>query len=593
MNQCTEMGLRASTVSAIAVLAILNGVIADDWFITMKSGRRLMMYDLQAGIGHASSEKAKRIVFEISDFMLAGHDLNMNLRRATMESVVELGQKDAPLVFDEDMNNEGIETGYMRIGKNYSVLHAADDTIVGVWGPGLTLTPLHTEKHPGIYINIASSRERRHGIQDGNDYDPGFLQVETKQSIERKNESSNENDTIGYASHWPRYTSSHQVSSSDAGLKVRSTARQNIASEKCRLGKISKKIRIAAVADNLICSRFGGNAKMTALAVRGVIFLANQPYLRQTCLKLVVRSVEVQCKPEKDPYRKFASYTDAFEVLKDLQLFWNKKRTGVKRDLTFYMAGFILVDKFIGYAYTTSVCHKERAYGYAEDLDIWTVAHEIGHMLGCPHYEEGVMVPNEKDKAMYFHVQSVTAINDFVDKNSQSKCLARAPKPSGKCTNGFSKDEVFICSSWTFGSIFSLADNSIRVDIIMAQEYQHLKITFQASPGVKISELSFLLAYREVLYPSEVPRRKVFSAGRSKIVVRVPLSSIRFPYNSKSCCDPLARLIMRPNIIFYQNKNDKMGGTFAIIGGLKCGSCETNRISIPSSLSRKCASCQL
>lgn len=554
-------------------------------FVTLRSGRRLRLSDLSVHSGLSSVDAAHRALYEVRGTKLSGHDVDVDLHEITTASNEKMGR--IPILVDGVDMTDNTEHGFIRKGPQYSFAHMGDGTIVSIWGPGLTLVPMHMIDHPGVFINSADSTHE----------DVAHVNriSEFARNVHDESGSSEPPAVVLGDVFDPVATGTPLVMDADSALTT-ATLRESIRNGssiggKCRLGRIAKRVDIAGVGDSLLCSRFGGHAGKMATAIRAAVDLANAPYLRQTCIKLSVKSLDLKCDKAQDPYRKYRSFSNSTKVLLDFQQMWNWRHWNVNRSVTFFFPGWSSKDNTLGIAFIKSMCNKTEAYGWAQGLDPMAIAHELGHILGCSHAGSGIMSSRRvSSTSMYFDITSLGQIFDFVDKTPQSKCLVPQPLVSRSCSLGFSRNKAYTCSTKNVGYIYSPRDTSVRVTVKMIQRYRHVKLSFEGTYGVEISKLSVLLSYKALVYESELPKRRDVSGDKSLVLYRVGLSSIRMPYNHDTCCGELAQLFVHSSIRFCRGEAC-VDGAIGMRTFMYCSSCESGKRFMISTKSRECMSC--
>lgn len=335
------------------------------------------------------------LLFDIdSDLRMQGQGLDIDLRAITGEPLT-LSNAGITLV----VNNKKVEftdsdAAYMRKGDWYSVVHNRQGKVLGVWGPGLALSPVHTGRHPGVFINLAHRPYSPVTHDDGEEddsFDPG------------EGRHFYGHDTEDVPDDVPEVTeqleSSRGVVHQAAGCAARTD---------------TYAVSIATVSDRGMCAKYDDSATDTANVILAAMELTSTPYDRQTCLTLRTSYIELTCTDDvADPW---AAMRNSDDIITTFRLTFTALRPDVTRDVAYFLPSYFDGTSTSGVAYVGTACRRSAAYGWVEDLEEIVIAHEIGHSLGCPHATSGLMKASWTDgDPLVFSSASVECISTFVD----------------------------------------------------------------------------------------------------------------------------------------------------------------------------------
>lgn len=233
----------------------------------------------------------------------------------------------------------------------------------------------------------------------------------------------------------------------------------------CRDLEPVKLFEIAVAFDSDLCALFGGGAQDVVAAIYSLVSIANAPFRQSTCIKMVISHIDGYCDRSKDPYVAFRKYQNdtSSEILFAIEAFWKKHRQDVHRDAMLLMNGY-LHKHYWGQAFVGATCELG-GYGWVERLRRASTAHELGHMLGCTHQEEGVMQRGasiELGTRMQFSKASIDEIVEYVDNSAYAQCVTYerdvatshepVPKPSESVMSSVSPSMTVEASASTSAS---------------------------------------------------------------------------------------------------------------------------------------------
>lgn len=405
-------GMLVSTILALFVLGILLGGYGTE------------------GLGRADEIVWDAYQFEIdrADHVLrSAHGALLNLSELT-KAGVRLAHDDTPpqvMVDGEQRDDLLPQDVYVRAGRVLSYAHRSNGDVIAVWFDELTLirqtnvSDKTTNSTTGVFVRLDGRTDRMKINPDGRTIHRGQL----NQILE--------DDAVSKGTPTKRASNDNSIPPKKAASQSKNgtTSGNNDTADKkntCRNVKPVKLFEIAIAFDSELCARFGGNPNDVIGALYSLITIANEPFRRSTCLKLVISHIDGYCDSQKDPYIAFKKYQNerSSRILFEIEEFWEKNRRHVHRDAMLLMSGYLHAH-FWGQAFVGVTCERG-GYGWVERLRRASTAHELGHLVGCTHQTEGVMKQGasiQLGTRMQFTETNIAEIVKYVDDSPYARCI--------------------------------------------------------------------------------------------------------------------------------------------------------------------------
>lgn len=565
--------------------------------VRIPSGRTIPLTLLTQHFPSLPKTDAIKRLYEIApDFQLIGHHINLSMHSITNDeptvirhqpsTVLLNGRRIAPLHLDV----------HVRKGK-LRVAHTPDGTVLGVWGPGISLHPLDLVKHPGIYINSPPSSNHHSNI-------PG---IQYHHHVLTRTENPYPDTPLPIAS------SLHDQTATDYALPF------SVRKATCEKKSKTKMVEFAVAFSTRLCSRYG-SFKTTLRALLAMFMFASEPYEYQTCLFFKIVTFDGYCSTTHDPYynykQRFTSTNQdrSFEMLGAFADYWFKNRKSVKRDLAYFVPAFdgsaIPVG---GVAYLAGVCSKYSGYGWVSTQHPTVVAHEVGHSFNASHSHAGIMSAslNVLQAPEYFMSSSADEISRFAEtrhclglgKNAKSK--HQGQQRQNTCGFKFPAQLGFMCKTsqlpaftWKNGASvekqISLANDEIQVSLTMKSKTMNEKSSSMFRFKRILIDVSTNDTVTELGQAKHHSRLRTIQSNTQRFTKKVSASDLKTKHRWTTCCDRPISIYIFVEIEAYKSgrRKKKKWSAFASrrhMWILPCTSCATKII--PMSANRKCPSC--
>lgn len=536
-------------------------------------------------------------IFHISnDHILRGHDRTINLMNETSRQVsvpipVSMRGRASPAFM-----RQGARYGYSFTQKGRNVLT--------VWGPGLNLSPLNRNKHPGVFVHTDSSSLSKPQVPDVNE-DVHLL--DNVQSLNLHIDASARQDSI-------------VPTGVSCGDKLP-----------------SRIVEVVAAFDHTFCAMYGGSEEDAASAIFAAFARANVPFALQTCLRLDLVDIIGTCDESADPYRAYKTFRRPNEILSSFQQYWDANKRSVTRDLAILLTGFDDGTSAHGEAFVRSTCTMF-AYARVEGPHPAFIAHQIGYMLGANEKDgasSGIMMMDVKEGTeLVFTSESVDEMVKFVDQDigGRSACFAigslppperempsMTPTPSPlavrmTCANKFASAQAVDCTGrWKLlGEIETLA-GWVDVDIKQDGGNVSIKVAIQASDrqtaadGNRKYYRRRIIEYRRMVSALDEPGdatgtlggRLVAANGARRWTTNWPMSAIKS--GAGNCCgndlffhvEVVAELWIYDETDRVWSYGDQQRVRKTFRRPLQCLQCESGETLFPPSENRQCPQCAL
>lgn len=556
--------------------------------VRIPSGRTLPLTLINEHFPSFPTAHAVTRFYEITRTLhIIGQGLNVSIHAVTDEPKV-IRHKPTTTIF----NGEKVESEHLHLHirrGQIRVAHTPDGTVLGVWGPKISLQPVDLVNHPGIYVNILSSNT----FSESNEHSA----VKPKQGMAV--------DMIsGIGLSFEREEQAiHQ------SLPVLSRA------STCERKSRSKMVEIAVAFSSRQCKKYGSFGN-TATALLALFTIASEPFEFQTCLFLKVTTFDGYCSPSGDPYRNYktlfskqsdSSSIDFAYMLIAFGKFWYTNRKFVKRDLAYFMPSFddlVSTDGRIigGQTYVGSVCNKRIGYGWAL-LTPTEIAHEIGHNFNASHSHAGIMKAsiNTVYPPAYFMTSSANTISRYAETR---KCLgqgnkaAKLRKTKQTCGFRFPEQIGFACKksqlptfSWSQGVVVqkhvSLESGKIKVSLKIKRRksstmrFRFRRVMLHVSTDHTLAEENEMKEFTSVLGVRN---------NSPKFSKKVSANGLDAKPGWSTCCGKSVSIYVYVEIETYKSSVRWSGeASKRYSWKLPCTSCSTKVQ--PMSGSRKCPSC--
>lgn len=386
--------------------------------ITLPSGRQISLGAVRALLPR---ERRHRVATRLYELTEGGRLLVGPFGQIDMRPVIEDGVE-IPLPEARLPPHTG-PTPVLRSGAGLTVALLADGSVLGVWGRGLSLAPLHRGEYPNVFVHSPVSRTQ--GRADARRDHMARLQsarFEGDRAVSHVRPAPAVEDLL----------SGGDVSARNSDPEQWTAARMT--GDACLQRTVSKEAEVAVAFDSKLCARYGGRGAAVA-AVRAALALARGPFARQTCISLVLVHVEGTCDGKADPYASFRGL-GAHRVLDAFASFWSRNRGGVHRDLALLTtSGAAGTSNTRGVAFVGAACSHAYAYAWTDGLHPALITHEVAHVLGADHAQHGIMTPvlnlgalDRNPSSFAFSPQTVAELAHFIDHSGRASCIAAKPR---------------------------------------------------------------------------------------------------------------------------------------------------------------------
>lgn len=607
-------------VLLLCVICLLSSLSnASTYSTTIPSGRRVPLALFSEHFQNSTIESAKKRLYEVtSDFLVIGHGLNLSIFDNTGEPETVSYTPNTVFLNGREIKPEPI-TVHIRSGPEYTVSHSSDGKILAVWGPGLSLAPIHELDHPGIFVNDLS-QARMSSANAPSDFVLG--PDEDEEELRYKHRGSSQALIDVHPLEDDDDDSARMLATDEQSRLMPFTDRQS----GCVPGRASKLLEVAAAYSTRLCRQYSSNSR-TKQAIVAAFAKANDPYRRQTCLTLRVTVFDGYCNSAGDPYfnyrNRFSGSERAQEnMLVTFRSFWNLRRTNVARDIAYFLPGFVDSYPILGIAYLEAACRRNIGYGWAESLYPIVIAHELGHNLGARHSSSGLMTAslNPRQNSFRFSQSSANVINRYTSRVS---CLnngvdsfpsssprprfssppstSRPPTNPRTCAATFSSNQGITCSSSNLRYLYWTGYLQPRLYIGIKTGYDKFTVTVQlwsstistyplqitkallyVSTKGNINSVSELRGYAPLqrLQSRTVRHEKSYSASR-----------LRLQAGQTRCCGQKLYVYTYIEAESYRSIIRWSGtGAYKQSWSIPCGRCRSGSL-VPMSSSRRCPRC--
>lgn len=564
------------------ILLILHSSVINAFpqLIRIPSGRTLPLSLLTEHFPSRPTAHTIKHVYEItSNFRLIGHDINVSIHSVT-DGPEFIRYKPTTILLNGKRIKPSRLNLHIRRG-NFRVAHTPGGTVLGLWGPRISLKPVDLVKYPGIYVNSFSSSP--HSRFQAEVYDHLASRANRATEMSSRNESRVHGETaIDYS--------------------IPFSSRKSTCEKKSK----SKMVEFAVAFSSRMCSRYG-TFKRTLRALLAFFMFASEPYEYQTCLFFKVVSFDGYCSPSRDPYRnykqRFTSSTkdQSIKMLGAFSDYWFKNRRSVKRDLAYFIPAFDSPHSTGGVAYLGAVCNKYAGYGWVSTQHPIFLAHEVGHNFNASHSHAGIMSASVDaiNPPQYFMSSSAEKISRFAETRN---CLGLSKESSlnkqQTCGFKFPVQLGFMCKttqlptfSWKTGASVekqvSLAGDKIEVSLnIKSKEsntklFRFKRILINVSTNHSSSDLNQVRKYSPL---------RIIQTNIQRFSKKVSPSALEAQSRWSTCCERQISIFIYVEIEAYKSsKTWSADASHRYSWTLPCISCSTKIL--PMSANRKCPSC--
>lgn len=378
---------------------------ASKTFLT-RSGRLL---PLAAVLQHQPSvtlEELPQVVFEYhKNGSLISHHAHININSlAPRTGSIHRGENPTNIFRSRRLTWSFSTHSTLRQGHGYTfVFDESSNVLIAAWGPALLLHPVDPFKYPALLLNVNAIFSRTESSYPGLRADRAALAyarpfVNKKQSI---------------------------------------SVTPNGEPNKCKQMFV---FRIAVSYDAGFLKLYGGTSNFAQSALNGLIAHVAKLYERSVCVTLSVRynenfnSTMPQRLLEKcEAYLDDPVCTAAANEMLTLTVYEFpgpniREIESLTHEVRYLITGFVKRSPLSGATHKSAVCHSEDSVGWINGANPAVFAHEVGHMLGAPHDEIGVMTEiTQASDEFSLSPKSISYINRFLFRDSRSWCLKRDP----------------------------------------------------------------------------------------------------------------------------------------------------------------------
>lgn len=549
--------------------------------ITTRQGTTVRLSTIRQVLKSATVRHAPKLLYQLHGLDLHCPDGRL-LRLSKLTTVTKTERlRNATVVVDDIEHRVRPSVLTVRKGNGLTLVIDDDDFVHGVWGPSLALTPVHAELHPGLLLNVE------------------------RNAVRNVHFSSKQNQPIPFVndSVIPDY-GPFDVD------QVQSSPRVLSQEEKCSSLNVCRTVRIATASDRGLCDRFRSKSNpfrrsFNHIAAR--VVLANEPFELQTCLRLSVVHLEMQCNPDKRDL--FGSYTrdDGIAVVYDFQSTWNAKTrlVDIPRELAMFFPSYYDFTTTAGVGFVGPVCVKRWAYAWVEGFEPAVIAHEVGHIFNARHADSGLMQTVwYPGTPMRFAAESLVPmfIQTDLHATNMADCLLQcdahslpSPSPSRKpppsitptptptpsktpaptpasgntCASGFTSSIALDCSKTPFGT---KSFNGMQLTLKVVQKVSVLKLKFRLAPkGSVMKTLAYAGSMTNDFNGIQLKYASLPSDGQSTKTVNFYPAFMKLPAGASTCCGQKMYVRVLVKACNSANSCSNVRRTFE--GILKCSSC--------------------
>lgn len=406
-------------VSSLSFLAFVIAAASAPEDFQAPSGKAISLRDIHRRFPLASIESLPHLLFEHDHTgNLASHFHAVSVRELASERQV-LGRGDDHEVFQNGRRVQSKQHGpIIRSGNSFIfAFEFQTEHLLVAWGPGLELRPLDMKLYPGIFVNVIAYIDlSANTLSEGTQRLASFF-------------SSTNSNFLTLSPGEPL------VPPSQIAPKPIADPLPNRPIEDCS-DRSKLFFEMAFAYDSTFCGMFEGNFRKANQALRALVFKIANEYLFRTCVQLRIISIDEYCDRNQDKFKKPIALSKCPHVsnCKSSAVMLNRVRTGwaktvsrrAHRDAVFFFSGYEDGTPLSGATYKSAACDEVFSFAWIERNFAVVLAHEIGHMLGASHDNDGIMRPAVHPlDPIELSSKSVTEINKFVNKDPRSWCLRR------------------------------------------------------------------------------------------------------------------------------------------------------------------------
>lgn len=613
---------------------LLTAIVVTVWennayavYITTRTATRqtVSLRDVQTVLRTATKHNAPDLLYYLSRMTLHQPDgKSVDLARVTSESKRVLSRQ-AKLFVDNRQVNLTSSKLILRTGAGYTVVLSEDGFTHGIWSSTLALTPVHSSRYPGLFVNVK------------------------KTSVQKStHQSSNSSRSFDDDEVYPGRRGDPYRPDSVEPVPVP-------AIQSCSKPSTCRQVRIAGASDRFLCHRFNRSYVRALEHVEATLLAANQPFEAQTCLRLKLTHLELSCALEqsKDLFGGFTR-DDAIGLIYNLKDMWNAnpRLSTIRRDAAIFFPSYFDDTVASGVAFVGPICVRDWAYAWVEGFEPIVVAHEIGHLFNCVHETELMSTYWDASTPFRFSADSLSLlyaradlhVASFADclpmcktmvsptpstlpsrsssptpsmlpsrsslptpspsaspsiKPSQSSAPSQQMVPSrsmepmqslqstglSTCASGFDKSRAYACGRLYFGRRRWLRT---RLVLIGLQKYGKLVLVFVVrGKNVAMKSLSVGVSMDATTNVSLITK---FLPVKGVVHTKVPVNiqNLKMATGSETCCNSVLHVTYLAKLCNMNGKCDSR--QFTLKAELHCDAC-TLSVFEAASRSRKCYLC--
>lgn len=535
--------------------------------IITHQGTVVKLSTIQKVLRAATAENCNRLLYHLDGLDLHVPDGRVvHLSQLTTDTVTR-HVDGVTMVVGGVEQDTGTGSLYIRKGSGYTVILDEDNFVHGVWAHSLALTPVHVDLHPGLYINVA------------------------RDAVEKLTLSSMQGEPIVFEN-------DEIIAPPIPYFPNRSESTPLPNRLQCSSLQVCRTVRIAAAADRGLCDRFSSSRSPFKRSLRHIqarVLLANEPFELQTCLRLSVVYLEMQCDSTKTDL--FGSFTmlNGTIVLYEFQKAWNKnsRLSAVVRDMAMFFPSYYDFTITAGVAFGDAMCYRNWAFGWVEGFEPVAIAHETGHLLGARHTTSGLMVGHiNYVTELRFASDSLASIFDLTDNYSEilPDCLpicstGTTPTPTPTptppstsaadttCAAGYDLVDAIDCAKVSYGSH---TVSGTRLILKVVQKPGSFKLKFRAKPlGTVIKSLSYQVSMTNSFRDRLLRKASIQDGGQADKTIGINPFALQLPADSSTCCGQT--IYVRVSATLCTSTDVCASGKWTYSGNMICRRCSADK----------------
>lgn len=295
----------------------------------------------------------------------------------------------------------------VRSGKGYTFVYDPDgQRLIAAWGPALQLHPLDHYRYRGLFLNAAA--QAFYAKKHSNNSSTDRVAIALTRALRNGKHHMRKQQVAGWHS-----ASNLVLLREPQALRCERILYLNITVDYDATFEEMHKPKVSE-------------------ALWGVINHVGDLFEAETCVRPVMkqRNTKVYDSTEFLPPREIEKCAHSglcvtSSVMLSFLLKQNRN-VRVQPDATFLFTGYEDSTNLAGSSYRAAACNNLRAVAWVEKGYAAVLAHELGHMLGAPHDEEGIMKPTvDLGEDLVLSPKTKASIIRFVKRDPRPWCLHR------------------------------------------------------------------------------------------------------------------------------------------------------------------------